>query len=788
MSRGFRILDTFVWLLFCGVSLQLGFLQPFVILVPGERTNLFSGILCAGALVAALLVARRRGVKVTGLELLISLGLVALGLASAGLNSPPWGSTYRVLVLLSSGLGGFWCARILLNSEDRVNVFAWLCTGLLLAQATLGLWGYHLSGQVERFIYTNPHPVIGMMFLLIFGPLFLMAARQTLFVYLGAAVLAVTYATLFAAGVQVVSSGMLVPLALVIVIAVLQRWGSSQTVRLLVIVMVVTALSTYFVSHLSPKSFSSPLYQAYRIESYPFSWHIAEKRPLFGIGLRSPREEFLADYSTRHPHLTKDRFRQVVSNVVTHENAFLTLMTGVGIPFLLLYVFALAVILSRLVRLILRDPQERGAPAWVLIVPLLGGLMHSLVVDTLLYPQIAWYFHILLGLVPRIPRSTTVRSSRNLSVRNLGSVAGAMLLGIILGTHPALSPERLPNLNDVRGYVLGLPVIKPFFGERVSVANVPAKPESVARPAAPKFVAIPRQEPSQPAGTSADPGRLTVNVHGVEPWAVMVILDNSPRMLAGQGPSGVEGREIAWRFFAELVKIVPADCALGLRMFFPESVRRKDAKLAIRVSRLVWGLDTPDAKRVESAFASVDWQGQNNLCSAAARSARADFAGAPQRIRRIALITDDPARSCDVRTVSNLVSSPVMSRVLLDVIAVGMALAGDEEYSRVIESKKGNFVRIAESDQTEGAAHRYVRFLQNTVPTMVDVVGKKEVHKTIAGASLDLSPGLYSVIFPPIQGLQPEKRIVEGLQIAAGTATTIDVYPAESRVQVENLP
>lgn len=779
-------MDTSVWLLFCGVSLQLGFLQPFVILIPGERTNLFSGILCAGALVAALLVARRRGVKVTGPELLISLGLVALGLASAGLNSPPWGSTYRVLVLLSSALGGFWCARILLNSEDRVNAFAWLCTGLLLAQAALGLWGYHVSGQVERFIYTNPHPVVGVMFLLIFGPLSLMTAKQAPFVYVGATVLAITYATLFVAGIQVVSSGMLVPLVQVIVIGVLQRWGSSQTLRLLVIVMVVTALSTYFVLHLSPKSFSSPSYQAYRLESYPFSWHIAMKRPFFGIGLRSPREEFLVDYSPRHPHLTRERFRQELSNVVTHENAFLTLMTGVGIPFLLLYTFALAIILSRLVRLALRDPQGRGTPGWVLTVPLLGGLMHSLVVDTFLYPQIAWYFHVVLGLVPPIARSTTVRTSGNLSVRNLGSVAGAVLLGIILGTHPALSPERLPDPNNVRGYVLALPIIKTFFGERVSGAKA-AKPEPVARPAATKIVAIPREEPSPPPGTRVDPGRLTINVHGVEPWAVMVILDNSPRMLAGQDPSGVDGREMASRFLTELANIVPADCALGLRMFFSESVRRKDAKLPIRVSKLVWGLDAPDTARVNSVLASVDWQGQNNFCSAAARSGKVDFAGAPQRIQRIALITDDPARSCDVRTVSKLVRSSLMSRVVLDVIAVGTAVPGDEEYSQAIESNGGFFLRITESDQTEGAAQRYVQLLQKAVPTVVEVVGKKEVHKTTAGDSLDLSPGLYSVILPPIQGLQPEKRILDGLQIAAGTATTIDVYPAESQVRVESL-
>ena len=35
-----------IWLFFAATSIQLAFLQPYVTLVPGERTNLFSGLLC----------------------------------------------------------------------------------------------------------------------------------------------------------------------------------------------------------------------------------------------------------------------------------------------------------------------------------------------------------------------------------------------------------------------------------------------------------------------------------------------------------------------------------------------------------------------------------------------------------------------------------------------------------------------------------------------------------------------------------------------------------------------
>ena len=73
---GGRLLDKAVWLLFCATCLQLGFLQPNVVLVHGERTNLFSGLVCAIALCGALLVAKKRKPTWTMPELLISMGLL----------------------------------------------------------------------------------------------------------------------------------------------------------------------------------------------------------------------------------------------------------------------------------------------------------------------------------------------------------------------------------------------------------------------------------------------------------------------------------------------------------------------------------------------------------------------------------------------------------------------------------------------------------------------------------------------------------------------------------------
>ena len=111
------------WLLFCGVSLQLTFLNPAMVLLPGERTNLFSGLLCAISLIATICVARKGDLVRSRGEAAIYLSLVGLVLLSGLLSAAPLTNSLRGLVLLSSGLGGFWGARVLLATEARQRYF-----------------------------------------------------------------------------------------------------------------------------------------------------------------------------------------------------------------------------------------------------------------------------------------------------------------------------------------------------------------------------------------------------------------------------------------------------------------------------------------------------------------------------------------------------------------------------------------------------------------------------------------------------------------------------------------
>jgi len=392
-SRGH--LSKLSWGIFCFTCFQLAFLQPYWVLFPGERANLFSGLLCLLSLIAAILVAREREVRAEPLEIIICALLAALTVVSGLLSSSAFSSSIRGFVLLSSGLGGFWCARILLSTGRAQEFFTWFCLALLAGIIVVSLLGYALAGDVKALLDTNPHPLADRMILLSFAPLVLLLRRDYWAKLIGGAVMAAGYVVFYLSNLR---SAMLIPVAM----AGIGLWFRALRLRHFLALLVIAAIAmVYFFAKLPAWKLGKdhePAY--YRAENYLFSWRIAQQNPIFGIGLRTQREAYLDGYGITYPYVTKERFAASVRTIVTSENIFLTLMVGLGIPFLILYSVGLITLMARLFKVAKTGIPESFLPPLALVLPITGSLLHNFVFDGLLYPQLCWYFHILLGLIP----------------------------------------------------------------------------------------------------------------------------------------------------------------------------------------------------------------------------------------------------------------------------------------------------------------------------------------------------------------------------------------------------
>ncbi|MGB6064771.1 MAG: hypothetical protein WBG50_08175, partial [Desulfomonilaceae bacterium] len=112
--------------------------------------------------------------------------------------------------------------------------------------------------------------------------------------------------------------------------------------------------------------------------------------------LVSPSQPFSKPRRTKHVQL----YFATTSTQLPDEPVFLSFMADLGFPFLLIYCLAVLLLCIRLVRLVKHPMSGSSLPPLALLLSILAGLLHFQVLDGLFHPQVSWFFHILLGLIP----------------------------------------------------------------------------------------------------------------------------------------------------------------------------------------------------------------------------------------------------------------------------------------------------------------------------------------------------------------------------------------------------
>lgn len=373
--------------------------QPYIIILGERQVNLLGGLLCALSLAAAWLLADKKSVHCGKFELAGSCALALLAIAS-GMGSPgPLHSLLRVFVLLASGLGGYWCARLLLRTALTRAHFTVFCAGLFGLFLVLQITGYLGYGSVHYFFDEFRHPQVSVGLLLSFAPLTLLLCKQYPQRTIGLLFICLCFFIFFLSGLR---SAIFMPIAVTgVALAfgfVPLRWFLMAAA---VFVLIGTGYFTLFPQKRMQLS-GEPAY--YRLENYPFSWHIALQHPVLGSGLGVRRERYLENYSIRYPHVTKEKFAWTLKRIRVSENIFLTFASSFGFPFVLVFASALAALYLRLLKMLRTAAQNvhgglTNPHPIVLFIPLTAGLLHFQVYDGLLHPQVCWLYTLLLGLL-----------------------------------------------------------------------------------------------------------------------------------------------------------------------------------------------------------------------------------------------------------------------------------------------------------------------------------------------------------------------------------------------------
>lgn len=390
------------FLLVLVTSFQASFLLPNVTLLLDERTNLFTGLLCGLSLVGAWLFTDGIEQRLRSRGFWLSLALVLLGGASILASHDASTAFYRGSVALTSSLGGYWCGRTVLGDPAWRRLFAKACLVMLFFLALFCIGGVLADGNINDLLSgTGKHPLANRIMLLWFAPLAFIATDTGLLRWSSMAVMVVSYAAIYVSGLR---TTVLMPIVLgmaSILLGILPlRWTLAALVAF-------SLLATGFFLAMPEEwqvittSDREEVY--YRLESFPFSLHIVEKHPLLGVGLRTDRMDFYEDYEVKYPYVSRRQFKESLQKIVTSENSLLTIATGFGLPFALLYLTGLLWTYGCLVISMVRLPSSQSLAMLSLFLPITAGITYAQIYDAVMYPQICWFFHLLVGMAPRRP-------------------------------------------------------------------------------------------------------------------------------------------------------------------------------------------------------------------------------------------------------------------------------------------------------------------------------------------------------------------------------------------------
>lgn len=390
---------TTAFVLFCLTTVQLVFQQPYIVIFPNERANVFSATLCLITFIVTILLCRQEPRKGSGADFWISLALSLIVIVSSIFSVAPRDSLERAYVILSAGLAGYWCSKFLLNEPNFRTIFQWLVNGLLLCVIFLALLGLYLTGKPHEFIDAHWHPVGSRLLLMSFAPLSLLLEDVRRNRILGGIILLVDLVAIYTVGrYAFMESILLIPAILCIIAFFLFKW-TRVTRKILAVILLLTLAAAVFFAYINPKKLDlEHISVSYRIESLFFSIDIASKHPWLGNGLWAPRVSSLKDYTLHYPYLSKEQFSQWVIDYRTSENLYLTFLADLGVLFFILYFGSVLYILLNLLRSSRKQTSCGVFHCAAIFLPLIAECLRFLVLDDLFHPQSSWFFHILLGL------------------------------------------------------------------------------------------------------------------------------------------------------------------------------------------------------------------------------------------------------------------------------------------------------------------------------------------------------------------------------------------------------
>ncbi|MEW6349621.1 MAG: hypothetical protein AB1646_11215 [Thermodesulfobacteriota bacterium] len=282
------------------------------------------------------------------------------------------------------------------------------------------------------------------------------------------------------------------------------------------------------------------------------------------------------------------------------------------------------------------------------------------------------------------------------------------------------------------------------------------------------------------------PGSLVVSMpeyQGTQVrWGLLVILDNGAEM-------GVKSK--AWTphrmpFASDLVLKVAKSLTPGSKIAVRDFLCAKSSGSEGAAQK-----PCPSHKLYEASQAPfgglserldrVKIGGINNPCAAAAFAVKADLPTAGGLVPRILVVTTG-ARKCVPRdAVKAITESGSKARPAMDVITMGNPKKTAKGYKDLAAKTGGTFIRIEKPADLHRAVTEYKKILSARMREKIEVRGDKAVFHVFPNEEVTLAPGSYTIVLPPVMGLQASHREIRKVKIESDHSSVLEVKIRKGR-------
>jgi len=345
-------------------------------------------------------------------ELLFILIIIILGILNVAFGEERYENFKGMGLFLLSGVTIFTTTVLIVKSYKAQSIFYWFCTLMLLTIALNSFYSPLRFNYLRPLFSNNPIPESVIVTLLLAGPLLLLGRQKTT---LGRVII-IFFLLLGAASIVAIQQRAAIA-SLIIMIILLGFLIINRFWIYLLCAIITISISFNIKPELykelpeNSKKFLKVIESipAVRMEMYYFAYHLIKKKPWLGTGLWAPLSHHLPDYKGSNL-VTSKHDKRLFFDVVDRDNTsfhniLLCMFVQMGSIFAITYLALLGYIFFKVFQNH-REPLTSHSSLKPLMVLFFGFFIQSMFLDTLMYPDINFLFHSLLGVLANLTNKT----------------------------------------------------------------------------------------------------------------------------------------------------------------------------------------------------------------------------------------------------------------------------------------------------------------------------------------------------------------------------------------------